>query len=108
MTDCKHQNITTFVFIDSGEPSGLWACADCGRKFVPLDLEMGRDAARYRWLKSRKGLVLKSEPQPNIWKRSDGTEFRVTHLLIAEGVQYAAAKSLDDMIDAAMDSQQSV
>jgi hypothetical protein len=45
MTDCKHQKITTFVLTDSGEPAGLWACADCGHKFVPIDLEMERDAA---------------------------------------------------------------
>jgi hypothetical protein len=44
---CKHQKITTFVFSDTGEPSGLWACAACGHKFVPLDLEMERDAERY-------------------------------------------------------------
>jgi len=100
--NCKHQRITTFSFEDTGEPSGLWACADCGHKFVPIDLEMERDAARYRWLKSRKGLMLKSEPQPSVWKRSDGTEFSVTHLFIAEGTQYASAESLDDMIDAAM------
>jgi len=99
---CKHQRITTFVFEDTREPSGLWACADCGHKFVQIDLEMEQDAARYRWLKNCKGPMLKSEPQPNVWKRSDGIEFSVTHLLIAEGTQYATAESLDDMIDAAM------
>ena len=35
--NCKHQKITTFVFSDTGEPAGLWACAACGLKFVPID-----------------------------------------------------------------------
>ena len=35
---CKHGKITTYHLIDSSEPAGLWGCATCGRKFVPLDL----------------------------------------------------------------------
>jgi hypothetical protein len=54
---CKHPTIQTFRFADTGEPAGLWACADCRRKFAPLDVEsaaeierLRADAARYRWL----------------------------------------------------------
>jgi len=49
--NCKHQRITTFSFEDTGEPSGLWACADCGHKFVPIDLEMEKDAANCRMMR---------------------------------------------------------
>ncbi len=54
---CKHPTIQTFRFADTGEPAGLWACADCRRKFAPLDVEsaaeierLRADAVRYRWL----------------------------------------------------------
>lgn len=49
--NCTHQRITTFVLSDTGEPSGLWACADCGHKFVPIDLEMEKDAANCRMMR---------------------------------------------------------
>jgi hypothetical protein len=61
-----------------------------------------RDAMRYRWLKSRQGLTLRSEKQPNVWKRLDGTEFSATHSLAEGGTQHAPAESLDALIDAAM------
>ena len=55
---CKHPTIQTFRFADTGEPAGLWACADCRRKFAPLDVEsaaeierLRADAARYRRLR---------------------------------------------------------
>lgn len=52
---CKHARIRSFVFEDTGEPAGLWACADCGHKFEPLNLETEKDAARYRWLRGGHG-----------------------------------------------------
>jgi hypothetical protein len=61
-----------------------------------------KDAARYRWLKSRKCLDLRSEPQPNSWKRMDGTKFSATHYLAEGGTQHAPAASLDATIDAAI------
>lgn len=61
-----------------------------------------KDAARYRWLKSRTGLELRSEPQPNVWTRMDGTKFSATHYLAEGGTQHAPADSLDATIDAAM------
>ena len=61
-----------------------------------------KDAERYRWLKSRKGLDLRTEPQPNVWRRLDGTEFCATHSLAEGGTQHAPADSLDATIDAAM------
>jgi hypothetical protein len=50
MTGCTHRKVTTFVFVDGNEPSGLWACADCGHKFAPVNLSMEKDAERYRKL----------------------------------------------------------
>lgn len=35
MTDCKHRNITTFVFEETGEPAGMWSCRACGLRFYP-------------------------------------------------------------------------
>lgn len=64
--------------------------------------ELRADAKRYRWLKSRQGLTLRSEKQPNVWKRIDGTEFSATHYLAEGGTQHAPAESLDELIDAAM------
>lgn len=57
---------------------------------------------RYRWLKNRQGLTLRSEKQPNVWKRMDGTEFSATHSLAEGGTQHATDDSLDALIDAAM------
>lgn len=44
---CNHSRIAAFVF-DDGESASLWACHHCKLKFVPLDLEQEKDAARYR------------------------------------------------------------
>lgn len=33
---CKHQQIRTWVYEDTKEPSGLWSCVDCGLKFEPI------------------------------------------------------------------------
>ena len=60
------------------------------------------DAERYRWLRSRQGLTLRTEKQPNGWRRMDGTEFKATHSLAEGGTQHAPADSLDALIDAAM------
>jgi hypothetical protein len=60
------------------------------------------DAARYAWLKSRKGLSLRSEQQPNVWTRLDGSKFSATHSLAEGHTQHAPADSLDATIDAAM------
>lgn len=64
--------------------------------------KLRKDAERYRWLKSRQGLTLRSEKQPNVWKRMDGTEFSATHSLAEGGTQHAPADSMDALIDAAM------
>ena len=49
-TGCTHRKVTTYVFVDGNEPSGLWACEDCGHKFVPLNISVEKDAERYRKL----------------------------------------------------------
>jgi len=49
--NCKHRNVVTFLFADNGRPAGLWACEYCGHKFVPIDLEMEKDAANCRLMR---------------------------------------------------------
>ena len=49
--NCKHRNVVTFLFADNGRPAGLWACEYCGHKFVPIDLEMEKDAANCRMMR---------------------------------------------------------
>jgi hypothetical protein len=71
----------------------LWSLADRTE-------EMEQDAARYRWLKSRRSLILRSEPVR--WERLDGTTFYSTHHMADHDTQYAPAESLDAMIDGAM------
>ena len=53
MTDCKHPAITAWRFERDGNPAGMWSCADCGHKFVPLDIQQEDDAKRYRKLRDR-------------------------------------------------------
>jgi hypothetical protein len=74
---------------------------ECQRKHEELQ-SLRKDAERYRWLKSRQGLTLRSEKQPNVWKRIDGTEFISTHSLAEGGTQHAPADSLDALVDTAM------
>lgn len=91
---CKHPTIQTFRFADTGEPAGLWACADCRRKFAPLDVEsaaeierLRADAARYRWLRLKVYVC----PKEHILRIAD------TYLKIG-----AVPEMLDSAIDAAM------
>ena len=72
------------------------------RRLIDEMAALRKDAERYRWLKSRQGLTLRSEKQPNLWRRIDGTEFSATHSLAEGGTQHAPADSLDATIDAAM------
>lgn len=50
---CKHDSLLTFKDAMTQEPVGLWACATCRAKFVPLDIAMEKDAKRYRWLRAQ-------------------------------------------------------
>lgn len=59
-----------------------------------------RDAERYRWLRSRVGLTLRSDRGE--WTRRDGAKFVASHYLTEGGTQHAPAPSLDETIDAAM------
>jgi len=40
--ECLHPRIITYVIADEGpdhgKPAGLWACAECGRKFEPVQV----------------------------------------------------------------------
>lgn len=59
MTGCTHRKVTTYVFVDGNEPAGMWACADCGHKFAPVNLSTERDAERYRAIQlDHEGLAL--------------------------------------------------
>jgi len=60
------------------------------------------DAERYRWIKSRKGLDLRTEHDHCVWTRIDGSKFCATHYLAEGGTQHAPAESLDATVDAAM------
>ena len=67
-----------------------------------LNEETIRDAARYRWLRSRVGLSLRSCCPGNRWTREDGTPFNRSHYLDEAGTGHAAYETLDETIDAAM------
>lgn len=74
-----------------------------GKEFTALDDEweaLEKDAIRYRWLKSRKWLELRSDS--GIWARPDGTRFAASHYLSEGDTQHAPAPTLDEAIDAAM------
>lgn len=43
MNDCTHRNIVTFCTEEG--PVDLWACNDCGRRFVPIDRETALESA---------------------------------------------------------------
>lgn len=46
MTDqCKHKQIRSWYFEDTKETAPLWSCADCGRRFGPIDLDAVQDLA---------------------------------------------------------------
>jgi len=83
--DCKHEAIFTYRTED-GQSAGLWGCADCARKFVPLDLTIERDAARYRWLRERD------------WCESE----IVWHLGLSQSDDEVSNAEIDAAIDAAM------
>lgn len=68
------------------------ALAECER--------LRKDAMRYRWLKERKSIDLRSDC--SVWTREDGKRFIASHFLAAGNTQFAAFESLDETIDAAM------
>ena len=62
---------------------------------------MNDDAKRYQWLKSQKNLSI--NPDNGCWKTEKGEKFISPYVLCANGTQYAPGKTLDDIIDAAME-----
>jgi len=50
MSECKHTRVTQFFYTENLEPCGLWACAECKLKFVPIDreLELEKENAKMR------------------------------------------------------------
>ena len=63
--------------------------------------QLRKDAERYQWLKSAKGLTLESE-RGAPWTMENGSTFSPSHRLCAGGTQFAPHETLDDAIDAAM------
>lgn len=61
------------------------------------------DARRYAWLRSRKGLTLRTDG--GMWTRQDGSTFINTHYLAEGGTLHGSADSLDAAIDAAIAQQ---
>ncbi len=51
MSQCLHTQIVSWVAEETQEPVGMWSCADCGHKFVPLELEQEAQAKRYQFLR---------------------------------------------------------
>ena len=60
-----------------------------------------KDAIRYRWLKKQVRLLLKSSGEQ--WKNADGVTFVGSHFLCAGNTQYSPGKSLDEVVDNAME-----
>lgn len=58
MSDCNHLRIRTYRFADDGTPADFWACAECKRRFKPIDLKEERDAARYRFVRQADGVPI--------------------------------------------------
>lgn len=59
-----------------------------------------RDAERYRWLKSRKGLLLETAYAK--WTKPSGEVFTASHRLCADDTAHAPFETLDSTVDAAM------
>lgn len=68
-----------------------------------LCVHESRDALRYQWLRSCRGLDLRSDHV--VCTRWDGTNYMSSHCLVEGGTQHALAPTLDETIDAAMQEQ---
>lgn len=64
-----------------------------------------QDALRYRWLKSREDMTLRTERAPVLWSPRSGTAFHGTYSLSEGGTWHTPAASMDALIDAAMKEQ---
>jgi hypothetical protein len=63
--------------------------------------DIERDAARYRWIKSKKNLELQTNR--GFWFREDGTKYWPSHFLNVNGTGFNGIEHLDDLIDQAME-----
>lgn len=63
-----------------------------------------KDARRYRWLKSQRGLSLDSVA-PVRMTRPDGSQYICRYYLAGNGTCYENAETLDEMIDKAMENK---
>ena len=66
MSECQHRSISTFYHTESGDPSGLWACAECSRRFVPIDRELALEKEN---AKLRERLAQKDEQAEPVVER---------------------------------------
>jgi hypothetical protein len=60
-----------------------------------------RDAARYRWIKSKKVLTLQTDRCT--WFREDGTKYYPSHFLSVNHTGFNGVEHLDGLIDQAME-----
>lgn len=69
------------------------------------DSEVLRDAQRYRWLKRAPNLEIRSTPRwgPPWTNTETGEEFWPTHCMAACGTGFNGLKTLDDLVDQAME-----
>jgi hypothetical protein len=63
--------------------------------------DIERDAARYRWIKSKKNLELQTNR--GFWFHEDGTKYWPSHFLNVNGTGFNGIEHLDDLIDQAIE-----
>ena len=84
-----------------------WASGDRGERMLPELVShiegLAKDAGRYRWMCSVKGMSVTSDG--STWIRQDGRAYVSAHTLCANGSQYAGRETLSDAIDTAMATQ---
>lgn len=73
------------------------------RRLRAENAELAKDAGRYRWMCSVKGLSVASDG--STWTRQDGRSYVSAHTLCANGSQYAGRETLSEAIDTAMAAQ---
>jgi len=91
---------TVLTHIDKLEKLAEERLQNCAALVAEVE-RLRKDAERYRWIKSAKGLTLESE-RGGPWTRENGGTFTPSHRLCAGGTQFAPYETLDDAIDAAM------
>jgi hypothetical protein len=69
MSECKHTRVIQFFYTENLEPSGLWACAECNLKFVPIDRELELEEENEKLREALNSVVYAAE-QGRVWDGS--------------------------------------